>query len=155
MVKLGTLPVFYGLNNQKLSFSVTVINKSGHTAKNRVWFFTYNPYLSPPSMKTAQQNIKDHLILSQNTSLAIHIKLKSEKTFFITCVEQIAFGRITVNPVSLHGAIISTISFDEADIEVAKCLNVNYNSPFYTHLRAIKANIRIIKDQVTDVHRRA
>jgi len=105
-------------------------------------------------MKTAQQNIHNHLLLSKNTGLAIHIKLKDNHDYFISCVETIVNGTITIKPVSLHGIMLSTDSFRENEIEVAKCLNVNYNAPFYVQLRAIKESIRYMKDQIRETKSR-
>jgi hypothetical protein len=105
-------------------------------------------------MKTTQDNITTHLLLSKNTGLAIHIKLKNCNSYFITCIENMINGKIMANPISLHGAAIETPTFSEGEIEIARCLNVNYDAPFYVQLRAIKENIRFMKDYTRQIRRR-
>jgi hypothetical protein len=99
-------------------------------------------------VKNVQPNITTHLQLSKNTGRAIHIKLKYSPDYFITCIMAMNDGQVIINPVSLHGGIIPITSFAESEVEVARCLNVSYNAPFYDHLRMIKSNIRLMKEQI-------
>ena len=106
-------------------------------------------------MGIIQPDIFNHLLLSKNKGFAIHIKLKSENQYVITAIDELIDNQVTIKPISLHGSIIQITSFPIDDVEVARCLNVLYNSPVYKELREIKASIRCIKEAILKPHSRA